>query len=259
MALDVKGPRKGLTVKGLDDIMEKLNAYINDVPFVTKVGLIEAGLLIQKDAQSRTPVDLGNLKASGMTVWKGKKAVPMPAWKSSRAKGASPKKKSSTEGPSWRRRISVGEDKVALLREGHTSMSSELKQLTGLSDDFWSPTVMVGFSAYYALWVHENLHVSHRVGEAQFLRRAVICNFDKILAVVKQSNVKAIRRAGRKKAKRLKGGKGSVSFARVLRTAGVKTGVSGRMGLPGMPGKTTIPRIPTPQSVLRAGRKGKVK
>jgi len=35
------------------------------------------------------------------------------------------------------------------------------------------PEAAVGYTAEYAGWVHEGMHVQHKVGEAKFLQRAV--------------------------------------------------------------------------------------
>lgn len=170
-----------IRVQGLDDVLEKLNAFIDDVPLKTKKGLIEATLFIRREAQKRTPIDLGNLRASADTVWKGKSGSSKPVFKDKGAK------------------------KEAMKMSGdHAQVTAEMKGLVQMSDDFWSPFVIDFFSAYYALYVHEDLTKRHPVGEAMFLRRAMVQNYDAILAIVKREAIKAIKEAGRRKSKRCK-------------------------------------------------------
>ena len=172
-------------VEGLDDVLEKLNAFIDDVPLKTKKGLITAGLFIQRESQMRTPVDLGNLRASAFTMWKGKNSGGSPRFKNEGSK-----------------------KNASRMAADHQEVSTEMKGMAQMSDDFWSPVVFVSYSAFYALYVHEDLTKSHTVGEAMFLRRAMVQNFDKILAIVREENVKAIKQAGRKRKKTRRSGRG---------------------------------------------------
>lgn len=46
--------------------------------------------------------------------------------------------------------------------------------------------IEIGFSASYAPFVHENLEVTHHVGEAKFLENALRENQDEILKIIKK-------------------------------------------------------------------------
>lgn len=47
-------------------------------------------------------------------------------------------------------------------------------------------TVEIGFTAYYAAFVHENLEARHTVGEAKFLEHAITDNQAAILEIIKR-------------------------------------------------------------------------
>lgn len=46
--------------------------------------------------------------------------------------------------------------------------------------------VEVGFTAFYAVYVHENLDARHPVGEAKFLQNAVSANEGRILEIIQR-------------------------------------------------------------------------
>lgn len=56
------------TASGIDVVMRNLNAQIEGIKGRTADGLLKAGLLVQRRAQEKTPVDTGNLKASASTT-----------------------------------------------------------------------------------------------------------------------------------------------------------------------------------------------
>jgi len=148
----------GIQVEGLDRVIRDLNAEVKKIPFRTLRGMIKAGLWIQREAQKLTPVDFGNLKASAFTVWSGKKgAPPQPSFK-----------------------VDPEHPLVAVqLAQNHNNVvASEQANVGG--DDFVSPTVEVGFTAFYAIYVHEDLNANHKVGTAKYLEKAISGNLEQI-------------------------------------------------------------------------------
>lgn len=54
-------------VKGLDKVVANLRKEINGIKNRSKAGLLAAGLIVQAEAQKRTPREYGNLAASADT------------------------------------------------------------------------------------------------------------------------------------------------------------------------------------------------
>lgn len=58
------GPGK---VVGYEQVLRNLNREVAGIKGRTMAGLLEAGLLIQRSAQQKVPIDTGNLRASAYT------------------------------------------------------------------------------------------------------------------------------------------------------------------------------------------------
>ena len=152
-----------IRVEGLDHVLTTLNQKVREIPLRSKSGMIKAGLIVQREAQKLTPVDLGNLRASAFTVWSGGGSGAEP-----------PTFVGDTKG-----RVNIGE-----MEARHAQVAEEVRHDVGNSD--MNPAVEVGFSAYYAIYVHENLNARHTTGEAQFLQRAMVRNIDAILTAIRE-------------------------------------------------------------------------
>jgi len=134
-------------VKGLNHVLAGLQRMAATLPKLSKKGLIRLGLLIQREAMLRTPIDLGNLRSSAYTAWSGgdiNKSITMPNFKGGQA---------------------------GQLSMSHEKTIMEAKQNAATS--IFNPVVEVGFSAYYAVFVHENLEARHKVGESKYLQKAI--------------------------------------------------------------------------------------
>ena len=145
----------GITVKGLDEVLGQLRKEIAEIKPNTKKGLISAAFEIQREAQLRCPVQFGNLHASAFVVWGmgGTKATP----------------------------VFEGDDKAQMTTRHQEVVAAENKEHTK-----GKVSVGVGFSASYAIYVHENLMAKHYVGEAKFLQHAIEQNKDKIVKLIKE-------------------------------------------------------------------------
>lgn len=163
---------------GLAKVLRALNKEIAGISFVSQKGLIKAGLYIQRNSQLRTPVDTGNLKASAFTIWPAGEATT-PTF--SNKKG-----------------------QAAVAKRDHTLGIREAKSIVGNSKLL--PGVVVGYTAAYALYVHENMKARHSdqkvkatgrkvkvgkveideyvKGEAKFLENAVKENRKEIVAFI---------------------------------------------------------------------------
>lgn len=143
------------TLEGVDTVLRNLNAEIRKVEGVTRKGLIEAALIVLRQAQKNTPVDTGNLKASGSIVY-GAEAPQEPEWKTVRThktlaatKGLTPKQRKALP------KESLSAEQELLLAEGFADYVQEaMAEIQGDSKRSVE-SVIVGFSAFYSLFVHE--------------------------------------------------------------------------------------------------------
>ncbi len=129
-------------VTGLDNVLRNLNLSVAQMEMRTRAGLLEAGLFVRREAQKDSPIDTSNLKASAYTILSGGKV----------GAGASPKFKGKDAG----------------------KRAAEHSRALGIakSKTFRYPTVTIGFSAAYAVFVHE-INKNYRVGSWKFLEKAL--------------------------------------------------------------------------------------
>jgi len=117
-------------LKGLDKVMQNLNKEIKKIANQTPAGLITASIIIQRSMEKespKTPVDTSNLRSSFFRVVTG-----FPTDNKSRFKGKD----------------------AGVLSADHQAAISELKADV---DANRYPMLIMGFSANYAVWVHENM------------------------------------------------------------------------------------------------------
>lgn len=154
-----------IRARGLDKALFRLNRQIKNMPTVTLKGQVQAGFKIQGDAQRLTPVDTSNLRNSAYTIWPRKKTGDVPKF--------------------------TGKDAGERQREHDQVIKKERGEL---SKDRKKPSVEVGFTAAYALPVHENLEAKHPVGQAKYLEASVVSNLDDIIKILKANVVTGIDR-----------------------------------------------------------------
>lgn len=144
-----------ISVTGLKNVNRNLKRLDERTKAGVRRGLIKAGFLIKGTSQNLTPVDTSNLKASHYVLWQGAAITPA-AWK--------------------------GEDREVIqrLKESQAQAYSEGLQKVGPFN------IVVGVSAYYAVYVHEDLQAFHKVGTAKFLQKAVDQNRSMILRIVQR-------------------------------------------------------------------------
>ena len=156
-----------IRVSGMDKVLTNLNKEVRNIKFKTKKGLISAGFFVQGESQRRTPRALGNLISSAFTVWDG-------------GQRTTPKFKDDPDKKAVAGRMA--KDHVAVLAEEKSKLAGRM-------------VVEVGNSAYYALYVHEDMQASHtkvdkkgksfQQGQAKFLQAALEENFGAILNIIK--------------------------------------------------------------------------
>ena len=121
------------TIRGFREVMMKINAGLALIKGGTAGGLIKAAAFVRKDMETTsplTPVDLGNLKASFFAV---------TAKKIAHGSGIA-----RFNGP-----------KAGQMVSEHLAVTAEMKMRAG--KDKSKITLILGYTANYALFVHENL------------------------------------------------------------------------------------------------------
>jgi hypothetical protein len=120
------------TIKGMDQVVANINKQLVKMKGDAMEGMIDAAILIRTDMENtspKVPIDLGNLRASFFVVTsRGESKV-----------GGSPNFK--------------GEE-ASEMASGHSTVVSNSKQLAVGSG---RASVILGFSANYAIYVHENV------------------------------------------------------------------------------------------------------
>ena len=151
-----------VSIKGVDRLLKQLNRAREKSMTRTFANLVRAGLFIQGEAMRRIPVDTGNLRASAFTVWSSDMRVPALPEMGILAST------DKLDDPA------THDSSVAL----HQAEADMTLASTG-------GQVIVGFTAYYAVYVHENLQAYHETGQAKFLQAAIADNMQTLKALVK--------------------------------------------------------------------------
>ena len=152
-------------VEGINAVLKKLEESISIIEERVTAGLIRGAIIIRRSMEKEsplTPVDTGNLRHSFFVL--------------SSSEGADLSK--LVDGRSFK-----GPDAQRLASEHQNAVSQEESVLAG-SD---RPTVALGYSAYYAWFVHENLVATNwqRPGSGpKFLESAIKNNEDAVLSVI---------------------------------------------------------------------------
>lgn len=154
-------------LKGLDKVLVNLNREIRKIEERSLKGLIRAAVFIRQDMEKTsplTPLDWGNLRASWYVV------TPSS---------------SASQGGDFRRTSGVDISRLS------TDHSTAVSEAVSLARSIKSPVVIMGYSAYYAVFVHEMVDAEfQRPGAgAKWFEAALNRNHKKILEIIKE-NVK---------------------------------------------------------------------
>jgi hypothetical protein len=150
-----------IRVEGVDRAIAKLKAKLEKYKVDTVSELVRVGLMIQRESQENIKdddlIDTGNMRASAFTVWTG---------------GSPPRDVDFKEKSRKHPKAIVDTDMLQTvfdqtIREAYAEVNNgEDVQVTNKA------AVIVGYGAYYALYVHED-GVSRQWTGAKFLERAV--------------------------------------------------------------------------------------
>ncbi len=157
-------------LKGLDTVLRNLNKQIKKIEGRTLKGLIRGAIIIRRSMDKtppKIPVDLGNLRASFFTVTS----------KGVLAHGSSPE---------------FGGEDASKLSSEHQSVIASVTNLTKATPGL---TVILGFSADYAIWVHEmiggNIDWNREGSGAKFFEAAIKRNAKAVFdIIVKEARIK---------------------------------------------------------------------
>jgi len=144
---------------GRDKIMINLNKQIALIEGRTQGGLSTAALLIKARALKQTPVDTGNLRASAYVVG-----------------GDTGAQNYFSRQMSERLKRGMATEYV-----GGVSPRIEARKKTK------QPWAVVGYTASYAIYVHEMENVRHEIGNWKFLHNAIAESEKDILKIIKRS------------------------------------------------------------------------
>lgn len=168
-------------LSGIETVLKNLNAEIEKIEGRTTKGVIKAGIVVIRDMEKtspKIPVDTGNLRSSRFMV-------------------------TSTGVPPQANAIQSGSFKgpdASVLSSNHAKVIKEQQaKLVGLN----KPILILGFTANYSIFVHENLEAKFyrpdapkgkkgRPGSgAKFLEYALQRNQQKILDIIaKEAKIK---------------------------------------------------------------------
>ena len=165
----------GFYIAGLEAVMAHLNKEIANITGRTSAGLARACLEIKRETETTsplTPVDTGNMRASCFIAINGLggglKDGQSPRFSDIGADGT----------------VHKGAAEVAAQRHQEVTVAA-LSEVMSVR----YPYAIMGYSAYYAGWVHENMEASHwsRPGSGpKWFEQAVIRSHDKILRLIKK-------------------------------------------------------------------------
>lgn len=152
------------TIKGFDNVMSNLNREIEGIKNRSMQGLIMSAAYVRQQTEKvapLTPVDLGNLRASWFVVTAQRVAVG--------------------QGPKFKGII------ASKMTPEHAATVNEAQGIVATSSTGKKKFLMMGYSANYALWVHENIGAEFkRTGAGpKWLESAFKRSAPKIILIIK--------------------------------------------------------------------------
>jgi hypothetical protein len=165
------------TDRDLQNILRNLNRELIKIEGTTQEGLIRAINKIHQETETgavRVPVDLGNLRHSWFYVT---------------AKGTIGRGGGKAHTPEGQTGKFIGKN-AATIAAGHAALLTEsIGKTKALAATYKGPFVVAGYSANYALWVHEMLGAKFqrkRAG-AKWFEIAIKSKQDEIIKIVKNN------------------------------------------------------------------------
>lgn len=174
-------------VYGFEELMDNLNLKIKEITNSSMKGLIESAALIRRDTERsspKTPVDLGNLRASWFTVTaRGK--LPDDSWNTGFRNFKADKRHKSMV------RLSGTSAQMATDR---ANAISEMTAKAKTSASLGANILIMGYSARYAVYVHENIDPGIKWTRAlsgpKWFENSVKRNSGRILKIIQDNVIK---------------------------------------------------------------------
>lgn len=169
----------GYIPRGLAQVMANINAEVIKIKNRTNKGLILSAALVRNSTEKKpplTPVDTGNLRASWFTVTAAQN-VADPLNKSGQFKVTG-------------ERSSITKERLAKLKTDHPQVKAQAKaELAKLGAGKKLIGIMMGYTAFYAVYVHEAVDkVFHRPGSGpKWLEVHLWNNKANILEIIRQN------------------------------------------------------------------------
>ena len=153
---------KGIKITGLQKVIVGLNKALKKVKNKTTAGMLEAAVLVKGESLRITPIDTGNLRNSAYITWGGGKV----------------KTRGEMGGGSFDVNAEGGQ-KVAAEHSGKVEARKSKRPK--------EPFAEVGYTAYYAVDVHEAPpNRSFKVGQSKFLEQALRNNSRNIFKIIQR-------------------------------------------------------------------------
>lgn len=166
-------------IQGMEKVLKNLNRQVAKIQGATLGGLVQGGFLVQRDAQKLCPVDFGNLRASAYTMWTTKRFAEDVSQRFMRLVGG------GSEGFPVESIFKRGRTEVIRRVEGdYGQILEDAKAEVDSAAAKGIMAVQVGFTAYYAIYVHEDAEAKHPVGQYRFLLASLEQNQGRILQIV---------------------------------------------------------------------------
>ena len=151
-------------LQGLSEVLKNLNREIEKQRLNTKEGLTEAALVVKADAVRITPIDLSNLRGSAFIMVTDESA--------------------DNQSPKF-----AGED-AGKMADQHGSVLTAARGIVNKGKSRFN--AVVGFSAFYAWWVHEMpATFNFNSGENKYLLKSLLKNKQRIQKIlIKWASIK---------------------------------------------------------------------
>ncbi len=146
---------------GIDAVLKNFSKEISKIRGNVQKGLTLGALRVKAESVKRTPVEFGNLRASHYVI-EGGGII---------SEGSSPTFRPGRPGVMER-----------IAREHPSHLAEAVAESSSKSNAF----VEIGCTAFYAIFVHENLEARHVVGEAKFLENAIRQELNNWLGIIER-------------------------------------------------------------------------